>query len=409
VNRGKEKEGGMKSRTNGYYAPQVTEASYGNSSFAELAFVDVFLYRYGFDGKKVVPSTHSHGYTKTQYQTFRGTIDSFGKQFPYLGSFYHLRGPLGSISAPFTAVVDENTNRNAALSKLYDKLFTAVDLSVDTWQWKQTAQLAKDLWDLARFLKNKNPNALKKSYDVYQSARRRLAPKTFGPKRRKEAVNWRKHLRNTGSAWLQFSYGVRPLMQDVFDTLDAMRAPKRQIIKIKVSKATREIVSSPIFGWQMGGFGGWTLRGENRKTVRHSFAIDFVIAESAMDSLKRFTTLDPKRFLWENIPFSFVADWVWNLGGYMELMEKAQNSQRGFAGGTESVVVHRTSNYKAVMSNINELYELVGAAESWTLDVAKDRTVLSGSPTPNAPTFKLDFSSPWRALNAISLLVQGFK
>jgi len=399
----------VKSRGNLYYAPQVIEAHYGNSTFPEVYFRDVFLYLQGFEGKKIVPSLHPLVYEKSQQGTFTGTIDSFGKQFPYLGTFFHLRGPLGQTSAPYTAIVDENSNRNKALSKLYDKLFTSVDLSVDTWQWKQTAQLGADLWKLARFLKTKNPNALKASYDVFQSARRRLAPKTFGPKKKQKPVNWRKHSRNIGGAWLQFSYGVRPLMQDIFDTLDAMRAPKRQIVKIRSSSTTRETSTGPISGYQLGGFSGWTLRGSNTKSVRHLFVIDFVIAESAMDSLKRFTTMDPKRFLWENIPFSFVADWVWNLGGYMELMEKAQNSQRGFAGGTETVSIKRTSNYNASLNNVNDLYELVGQAESWSLDIGLTRTVLTQSPVPYKPTLALDFSSPWRALNAISLLVQGFK
>jgi len=399
----------VQSRDHIYYAPQSLTSSSGDAMIPEVSNKDQFHYRYGYDGKKVVPSLHGLGYTKVELQTFIGEVNEVGKAFPYLGYYYNLRGPLGQSVSPFTAVVDFENNRNKALSALYDKLFTTVDLSVDTWQWKQTYQLGQNLWAMVRFLKARNPNAIKKAYDAYQSARRWLAPKTFGPKKRRKPMNWRKHLRNTGDAWLQFSYGVRPLMQDIFDTLDAMRAPKRQIVKIRVSKATREFNDKPISNWRMGGRGGWILRGVDRKIVRHSFDIDFVIAESALDSMKRFTTMDPKRFLWENIPFSFVADWFIDFGSYLELMEHAQNSARGFAGGTENSIVLRTSNYKAFRDESNSLYESTGFAESWARDVVKDRTVLTGSPVPRQASVRVDFSSPWRALNAISLLLQGFR
>jgi hypothetical protein len=413
MNRGEEKEDEVRSREIVNYLPQVTETTSGGTSttefYPEVSYKEIFLYLYGYDGKKVIPSLHSHGYSKNVLKMFTGTVDERGLAFPYLGYQLHRHGPLGQVTAPFTAVVNFENNRNKALSKFYDKLFTTVDLSVDTWQWKQTYELGVNLWKMVQFLKNKNPNAIKKAYDAYQSARRRLAPITFGPKKRKKPVDWRKIGRNTGGAWLQFSYGVRPLMQDIYDTLDAMRAPKRQIVKIQVTKATREFVDKPLTGYDLSGRAGWTLRGINRKIVRHSFDVDYVIAESAMDSLKRFTTMDPKRFLWENIPFSFVADWFIDFGGWMELMEHAQNSARGFAGGTESSVVRCESNYTAYLNGSNFLYEQVGVADAWAYFVEKHRTVLTGSPVPRVATVRVDFSSPWRALNAISLLLQGFR
>lgn len=402
----------MESRSNGYALPQFLETETGSSmatvSNAVTDFLSIFSQ---YKGKKSPLVDHAFSWQKTQYQVYSGflNVDGRPEQF-YNGRFFHYHGSLSNAWVKFDGFTSTDEVYNKALGKLFDKLSASVDLSVDTWQYKQTLQLGKDIVALLRYVRTFNVPKLFKSYKQYQSARRRLAPKTFREKR--QPVTWRKYARNTGSTWLSFSYGVRPLMQDIFATFDAMRAPKRMVntFHVRSRMTNRWLIKEPT---SILGYPAWQETREGNSSAQCSFKVSFVVSESALDTLKRFTTMDPKRFLWENIPFSFVADWVYNLGGYMEIYEKAQNNAKFFAGGTVSTALkgYCTGVARKSVHSASEdpFWTADGHAESYLQQTTYQRSVLTSVPFPRSPTFNLDMSSPMRALNALSLLLIQFK
>lgn len=408
----------MQSRDYWYYLPRQQNSSSFGPIFDSVACInDHFLITRQYVGKRV-NARNELIWEKRDSQYFRGeSHNRFVSDDGVVREFDDVEGAIAQLGAEiiWSSSDDINSANNKAIHQLYDKLTKRVDLSIDTWQWKQTAQLAADLWKCYQFVRSRNPNALKKGYDAYQSARRRLAPNTFGPK--PKPIDWRKWARRTGNAWLQFSYGVRPLIQDIHDTLEAMHAPKRLITTIK-ARGKSKSYGKEVKGYAMAGRGDWTYEGSWTRSVRIQFICSYVVSESVLDTLKRFTTMDPKSFIWENLPFSFVFDWFHDLGGYLSLTEQAYNSTKFFAGGIRTETQKHTCDADVIRGGTYRRYsgafgwgteEYSGKAYAYDYRKSLTRLSMSSSPTPVGPSNRLDFSSPWRAMNAISLLLQGFR
>lgn len=398
----------MKSRLNIYYYPQTLETNTGSSTTAVGSIIDRFDYIVGYDGKKLPGVLHDHWFKGIQYQSWLGEFRQVGTVGgPYEGGYFNVLGALGQSTASLNDTTDSLVAYNVALGRLQDKISANVDLSVDTWQWKQTVKLAQDIWALVGHIRKFRPKDLANSYNQYQSARRRRAPKTFKGKQPKK--DWRKVGRNVGNTWLAFSYGARPLMQDVYDTLKAMHAPKRQIIRIQSFGSDRTDRTYVDDHYQQAFYGNWHYVGKAQNSRKCRFVCDYVISESFVDTLKRFTTMDPSRFLWENIPYSFVFDWVLNFGEYLKLSEQAENSRRSFAGGVLTQMYRGYVSATITAAEFDSALERSGKGTSWRLETQKVRNVLVVNPAPVLPKVNVDFSSPWRAMNAISLLLIQFK
>lgn len=133
--------------------------------------------------------------------------------------------------------------------------------------------------------------------------------------------NWRKKSRNKGVSllemisenWLAWRYAVRPVIMDlngVLDALEAMKkaAPERVTARGFASTSSTEIMS------ETSPNGEFTRERTTKTTVEVRSGILF---EPDYRDLFGVSPLKLPIAAWELIPFSFIADWIVNVGSYI--------------------------------------------------------------------------------------------
>jgi hypothetical protein len=184
--------------------------------------------------------------------------------------------------ARFVPAYDFSNLQNAAIADLFSKIRSDVDLSIDLFEADKTLKMFKDLGKMVRTVKSIHPN------------------------------QWAKH-------WLTYTYGLRPLYGSIYGTFNEMMHPARggsYLIKgraIDVVK-NRTVTSVPFP----------TTTDIIVDSRRSEYAVQFTLTKpSALQSLANYTSLNPASIVWELTPFSFVADWFIDIGGYLRNLETA--------------------------------------------------------------------------------------
>ena len=198
--------------------------------------------------------------------------------------------------------------------------------------------------------------------------------------------NGRRVLKTTASGWLLWSYGVKPLAQDIYNGMDFLQRPlpSHDIVKVRAT-GNRAYRYSSSNGKERSSTSillsvGWSFRA----TVRNP----------NLWAANKLGLINPAQWVLEAIPFSFVVDWFSNLSSVV-------NSLTDFAGleitdQWVTTLVRRTYSY----SNIN-----------WNPSASHDGSSVHYTRRKGSLTPKLRFAYErfnWqRGANAISLLV-GF-
>jgi len=198
------------------------------------------------------------------------------------------------------------------------------------------------------------------------------------------------HAKDAANAWLELSYGWRPLVQDAFEAATFLESATS---RPRVS-TTRVQVSRPIIFKSTSDPG--VAYASSKGT--HSYRIKAIATESLSGAYLSGLT-DPASTIWEALPFSFVADWFIPIGNYLEA--------RAFASAVSGTFV--ISDVKSFMA---DGVKLSAPPRSISGRYFMRKTVLvrtvSSSIGVALPTFKPLSTVPgWtRAANALSLLVQ---
>jgi len=274
---------------------------------------------------------------------------------------------------PLTGDVD--TANNKALSAIYDQMRGDLDLSIDIAEAHKSAQMvskmAKGLANLAvtlRKMKRSNP-------------------------------------RDWGNLWLEFTYGWKPLAKSIYGTVDRLLNPDNDS------------------GYQVYKGRGQTLNKKNGSfdtslgsasyiadtSVRVEYGMAFNLAESRLEELAGYTSLNPISIAWELVPYSFVVDWVVDVGGYMRNLENSWLYASDFVSGYKTVTTR--SGWTFHTQGVRSRSDLPGAMDVWNVDggtfvrTKKVRTVLISIPFPSLPAFRPQLG--WsRAVSGSALLGQ---
>lgn len=355
----------------------------------------------GLPVNRKVPNAHQ--FYRHVYQHWIGT-DSYSS-----GPYYSVRsGHLGGI--PYAPGPDQNVSNNcvnAALSKFYDKVRNTIDISVDAFQARQSKSLLKSIGAVVVYVLKHNPKALLRDWRLFNDLlkRRGGALNTrYDPKTGRalfDADFLKEYARRGGGLWLGYSYGLKPLAQTVYDSYQQMTNVE-PLMKVEARAAFK----NRYFREQPNACGGvvGTQYGNHAEDERVEFIAYFGVGSTAANELSRMTSLNPASILWELTPWSFVLDWVVDIGGFLRNFESALLSRNIFKSGT---VTYGTRRSFAGGFRYKDGSRTVSASgyqwKNW-----KRRVVLTLPPLPRIPTFKADFLSPMRAANAVALLTQFF-
>jgi len=197
--------------------------------------------------------------------------------------------------------------------------------------------------------------------------------------------------------WLEWVYGVSPLLSDVKAAAEALAAYTQRPAKATSSVTLTRVVpvrsSSPVYKW----------------TNSRAFEGTRIVAKQTETDLPQLVGLtDFASAAWERMPWSFVADWFLPIGSYLEA--------RGFAQAISGVFIttHKRNLYARDLQmsdpNFDTLIIQNGTIlfQYWTLNL--DRVVSTSIQVPLPSIVPLAEAVSWkRAANAVALLTQKLK
>jgi hypothetical protein len=266
---------------------------------------------------------------------------------------------------------------NEALSRLNEQVRSTLDLSVDIASAGQVRKAVNQIFDIVHYVRKFPSHALRTMYKDYLN-----------------------HPKRIGSAWLEFQYGWRPLAQSAYDTLNNMLGGRVNMTHVRArAQVNRSQTRKSVYM-------GATTTDKTDYSTRVELKILLDLKTNALNEISNYSSLNPASLAWELTPFSFVVDWVFDVGGYIRNLETAVLNENRFLGGY-TTIVSRVSNHRTTIggqsSGPNQFtaFNLSGNATK----TDKTRTIMTSYPFPRLPRFKMDLGSG-RLLNAAALLSQ---
>lgn len=128
---------------------------------------------------------------------------------------------------------------------------------------------------------------------------------------------------NSEELWLWYRYFLLPAMMDVEELLRAIK-PQAKIDRVQTGKPrTTTSTHGSVFnkGWFNGSF-DWEIPWSNHRVISGGCAMD--ITKRFDPHEWGFSVRDIIRGGYELLPFSFVLDWFWNLGMFLESLRDVE-------------------------------------------------------------------------------------
>jgi hypothetical protein len=220
----------------------------------------------------------------------------------YLGFAYASSGSWPNLYDGFD-VPNLNTQRSQAINLARDKFLEAVRedamLAVNLAERKQAlGMITERAGQLLRFTR-----AIKRGRLGDAAAALHLSSKGI-PK----GTKWR-HGRSASSAFLEFHFGWEPAIKDIWTASGLLAKP----VSWPKVEATGKKVSFEVKATQNGGYTKITTLGKVRATVGASVRV----TDPNLWLLNQLGLLNPASVVWELIPWSFLWDWVFNMGQWL--------------------------------------------------------------------------------------------
>lgn len=217
----------------------------------------------------------------------------YNLRLPYLLQVYVCNKNNGYFS---TTPPTSYPSRAAAVNKSYErfigKLGDRAENAVNVIQFKQSLSLIeKRGMQLYRFTR-----ALRRGRIAEASA-------IIGVKARPRSYSTRRAvLKEFGTLWLEYSYGIAPLVKDIYNSLDILQRglPPFRITASGSHSVTQHIPGTFVYDLQF------------RTSCRH--LADIHVSNPNLWVANQMGLVNPGSWLWEAIPFSFVVDWFTNVG-----------------------------------------------------------------------------------------------
>lgn len=207
------------------------------------------------------------------------------------------------------------------------------------------------------------------------------------------------------NGWLEYTYGLSPLISDIRGIAENIVGFVHNNTKVTASCTLR------LDGLRREGL--LSCYGHNMPTkceykgfVRAKYAI--TLRAGYDESLAKWTSLNPANIAWELFPYSFVIDWVLDVGSYLRNLETSLLYATKFVSGSFSTLIkyEGTSVCQYVFPVDNGMVTCV--ANGAIRRTIFDRSVLISYPAPRLPSFKLDLGAS-QLISAAALLRQLIK
>lgn len=277
---------------------------------------------------------------------------------------------------------------NAALIEARNKLkSTDINLGVAFAERAQTARLL-----------GSTASSIAKSYTALRHGKIRHAMNLLGISSSRSQPRGS----NAPRKWLELQYGWKPLLSDVFGACEALSKRDKTDWRV-TAKSTKQgtYTNSKTYG-------NVSVRtpGSSRVQVRRGafVRIDALPANETLISLASVGVTNPLLIAWELVPFSFVVDWAFPVGSWLESLD----AYLGYSSATTSTSqLVRAEWFEEGGDYENSSWHTFGQWTGGKRVVRLVRSVANGVPLPHFPRIKDPFSFQHMA-NGLSLLATAF-
>lgn len=290
-------------------------------------------------------------------------------------AFYRETGVSGSYG--YSAAADGsqfNTLDSQVIGKLYDQLRGTLDASIDLIQHQQVRKM------------------------VVGRAERSIANLIHTVRKMRHAPS-----RVASNLWLEYTYGVKPLMSSIQGIMAEAVNPQEGLVQIRVRGSKQEYSevkqSSALLS-----------NAKDLHKVLASYRTEYFCCYNPnnallLERLGRVSSLNPISIAYELIPYSFVVDWFYDLGGYLRMYESSTLYASSFVKGwrTRTYRINQASStnflgFDALQPTTSVFIDMRGLQE------VKDykRSRLTATPFPPLPRFRADVGAS-RLLSAVAL------
>lgn len=213
--------------------------------------------------------------------------------------------------------------------------------------------------------------------------------------------------RFAAQTWLEYSYGWKPLLNDVYNSAEALSEvmTENQSIVRSASARGKGTVSTTL----KTPVRNWVLTNVVTREISVKMEVFYRIPDGGVSVVDAFGLQNPYIVAWELLPFSFVADWFIPIGKALENLTATNGLQ--FVGGY--TVTKRTDSSDATYTPGSPWFESGSSGPYWTADSGNmkfvqrrfeiSRTGMGTFPSVQFPSFK-DPRSFAHAASAIALL-----
>lgn len=348
-------------------------------------FTDPTPMYYAYDEWKVLQG--SVKFTETPWTPFSRVTEVDGIYTP---------DPLGGMLTPeFDTQV-----RNRALSNLNEKVRGSLNLSIDAAEAKSTARMFNVLQTLSDF--GRHLIAVKRAgKTMWFRPPRRFPNKEFlAGKFHRIEKEWRNPIRSgsniAADIQLSWALGWAPLLGTLHSALgEVLNVESRDVIRIKArARDTRAPEGLGYTDWvsiSQYGSSQRPLRSNRSLYFSAEYEITLSKGRNLAGDLARWASLNPLSIGYELVPLSFVADYFWNLGSYINNMEVAYMYDAAFMSGRLTQVAEERRRVDGLGTPPKGEYSnaITGTLRGYRKKGNIKREVLKSYPLPSLPTLSV--------------------
>jgi len=180
--------------------------------------------------------------------------------------------------------------------------------------------------------------------------------------------------------WLMYRYGIRPLIQDVYNGIDAYSTI--------ASSRSDDIIYT---GFSRSNDSSNGYNGSSNASILHAITIKAKVQNDDVRNMSALGLDNPALIAWELVPFSFMFDWFLPVGTWLEAMKTPSGFT--FTNGCEGVLTKQSAAFKLpsgfISGDINRGWELTTGSAGEYKKEHFDRKIITAFPTPSSlPTTK---------------------
>lgn len=211
--------------------------------------------------------------------------------------------------------------------------------------------------------------------------------------------------KDASSLWLEYSYGWVPLISDVYTVVEERSLKVPEFHYRKTYSESSRVPFTKVRELRM--YDAFTLLYEREYIRKRSctIAADVVVNDPGTYAAAQIGLQNPALLAWELLPYSFVVDWFYPLGNWLENQSalKGLTLTRRQTTFTDKI----TGEYRMSVTSIDKkVCEFAyGHGHGSFIERYKDRAL--SIPTQSLPRLKSPLSTS-HALSALSLLRQVF-